>query len=52
LEKNGLIQSFRYFSKITVPVRTGTIVIVPVRSLSLRTLHRAKRKLWGVGGKL
>jgi len=38
LEKNGLIQNFRYFSKITVPVRTGTIVIVPVRSLSLRTL--------------
>jgi len=30
-EKNGLIQNFRYFSKITVPVRTGTIAIVPVR---------------------
>jgi len=38
-EKNGLIQNFRYFSKITVPVRTVTIVIVPVRSISLRTLH-------------
>jgi len=37
-KKNGLIQNFRYFPKITVPVRTGTIVIVPVRSLSLRTL--------------
>jgi len=37
-KKNGLIQNFRYFSQITVPVRTGTIVIVPVRSLSLRTL--------------
>jgi len=37
-KKNGLIQNYRYFSKITVPVRTGTIVIVPVRSLSLRTV--------------
>jgi len=34
----GLFQNFRYFSKFTVAIRTGTIVIIPVRYLSLRTL--------------
>jgi len=44
----GLFQNYRYFSIFTVAVRTGTIVIIPVRYLSLRTLdtvlyHRPAR---------
>jgi len=35
----GLFQNFRYFSQFTVTVRTGTIVIIRVRYLSLQTLH-------------
>jgi len=34
----GLFQNYRYFSKFTVAVRPGTIVIVPVQYLSLSTL--------------
>jgi len=35
---SGLFQNYWYFSKFTVAIRTGIIVIVPVRCLSLRTL--------------
>jgi len=34
----GLFQNFRYFPKFTIAVRTSTIVNIPVRYLSLRTL--------------
>jgi len=34
----GLFQNYRYFSIFTDAVHTGTIVIIPVRYLSLRTL--------------
>jgi len=34
----GLFQNFQYFSKYTVAVRTGTIVVIPERYLSLGTL--------------
>jgi len=37
-EITGLFQNYRYFFIYIVAVRTGTIVIVPVRYLSLRTL--------------
>jgi len=40
----GLFQNFGYFSKCTVAVRTGTIAIIPVRYLSLRTLSIAKEQ--------
>jgi len=42
----GLFQNFRYFSKFTVAVRTGTIVIIPVRYLSLRTLVEKDMNFW------
>jgi len=45
----GLFQNFRYFSKFTVAVRTCTIVIIPVRYLSLRTLvttHNPAGRNW------
>jgi len=34
----GLFQNFRYFSKFTFALHTGTIVNIPVRYLPLRTL--------------